>query len=137
MAASFVGKWKVDVSTITGFEAFGAAVGLSEEKREKFKNMKYALEFKVSGDTVSATVVYEDIDFPVHTYTFKLGDTIDYHGVDGSEPKLTITMEGGELRENYKLGEASWQTIREVNGNVMTSTTTARGTSVVQKLFKQ
>ncbi|XP_076454627.1 fatty acid-binding protein, heart-like [Babylonia areolata] len=136
MAEAFVGKWTVDLSSMTGLEEFAAATGMTAEKLEQLGKLSYFLEFSVSGETITATVGY-DADIPTRTYTFKPGDTFDFHTVDGSVPKLTVTMEGGRMVEDYKLGEGSWQTVREVDGNVMTSTTTARGASAVQKLNKQ
>nr|KAG5699845.1 hypothetical protein BaRGS_034619 [Batillaria attramentaria] len=92
----------------------------------------------VFGDTFTASVEFAAEGVPAQKYSFKLGETFDYQSIDGTKPKLTITLEGGKIVENYKLEDKDreWQTTREVDGDVMTSTTTFAGKSVVQKLKK-
>ncbi|XP_076455197.1 fatty acid-binding protein, heart-like [Babylonia areolata] len=136
MADSFIGKWKVDVASTTGLEEFGAAIGFSEERMTTYRKLVYTIEFSVAGDTYTATVSFE-ADIPAQTYAFKMGEAFDYKSIDGTSPKLTITMDGGKMVEDYKLGEKEWRTIRQVDGSVMTSTTSFADKAIVQKLNKQ
>jgi len=136
MAEAFVGKWKVDLASTTGLEEFGAAIGFSAERIETYKKLSYTIDFSGSGDTYTSTVVFDAPNIPAQTYSFTIGTTFDYNSIDGTKPKLTITLEGGKFVESYKLNDKEWQTIREVAGSVMTSTTTHSGKSVTQKLNK-
>ncbi|KAL8562971.1 hypothetical protein ACOMHN_004663 [Nucella lapillus] len=136
MADSVLGKWQVDLSSMTGLDDFGAAMGFTSERIERLRGMSYTVEFSVSGDTYTGVVTFASDALPVQTYTFKLGETFDYHSVDGTVPKLTVTMEGGKCVERYQLGDKEWQTVRQVDGSVMTSITTYAGKSVSQKLNK-
>jgi len=136
MAEAFVGKWKVDLDSTTGLEEFGAAIGFSAERIETYRKLSYTIEFTGSGDTYTATVVFDAPGIPAQTYSFTIGTTFDYNSIDGTKPKLTITLEGGKFVESYKLNDKEWQTVREVAGSTMTSTTTHTGKSVTQKLNK-
>ncbi|KAK7094498.1 fatty acid-binding protein, intestinal-like [Littorina saxatilis] len=138
MADAFIGKWKVDLSSTTGLDDFGAAIGFSAERIETYRKLSYTLEFTKTGDTFTATVTFDAEGIPSQTYSFKLGETFDYNSIDGTKPKLTITEEGGKIVEKYKLEDKDkeWETVREISGGVMTSTTTYGGKSVVQKLNK-
>lgn len=138
MADAFIGKWQVDLESTTGLDEFGAAIGFSAERIETYRKLPYNIEFTTSGDTFTANVTFAVESIPAQNYSFKLGETFDYNSIDGTKPKLTITLEGGKIVENYKLEDKDreWQTIREVSGTVMTSTTTFAGKSVVQKLNK-
>ncbi|KAL8559110.1 hypothetical protein ACOMHN_008298 [Nucella lapillus] len=137
MAESFLGKWKVDLATTTGLDDFGAAIGFSEERIEKYRTLVYVIEFSASGDGYTATVSFEVGNIPAQTYSFKLGEEFDYRSIDGTSPKLTIKMDGGKMVEDYKLTDKEWRTVRDVAGAVMTSTTSFGGKSMVQKLNKQ
>jgi len=137
MAASFAGKWALDLASTTGLEEFGAAIGFSQERMETYKKLVYTIEFSQSGDGFTATVSFAGGAIPSQTYSFKLGEAFDYKSIDGTSPKLTITMDGGKMVEEYKLADKEWKTVREIAGTVMTSTTTFGGKSIVQKLNKQ
>ncbi|XP_076436412.1 fatty acid-binding protein, liver-like isoform X2 [Babylonia areolata] len=136
MVEAVLGKWQVDLSTITGLDEFGAAMGFQAEQIEMFRKLSYTVEFSLAGDTYTSVVAFATDAVPVQTYTFQLGQTFDFHAADGTTPKLTVSVDGGKLVEKYKLGDKEWETVREVDGNVMTSTTTFVGKSVTQKLNK-
>lgn len=114
------------------------AAGFSEERIETYRKLSYTVEFTVSGDTYTANVEFAAGAVPPQNYSFKLGETFDYHSIDGTKPKLTITLEEDKIVESYRLEDKDreWQTVREVDGTVMTSSTTFTGKSVVQKLNK-
>jgi len=136
MAEAFVGKWKVDLSSTTGLEDFGAAIGFSQERIETYKKLSYTVDFSGSGDAFTVSVTFDAPGVPAQSYSFKLGQQFDYQSIDGTKPKLTITMEGGNFVESYELGGKAWKTVRSIAGNQMTSTTTFDGKSVCQKLNK-
>lgn len=138
MADAFLGKWQVDLASTTGLDEFGAAIGFSAERIETYRKLSYTVEFSASGDTYTASVVFAAEGVPVQKYSFKMGETFEYVSIDGTKPKLTITLEGDNLVEKYNLEDKDkqWQTVRTVSGSVMTSTTTYGGKSVVQKLNK-
>jgi len=139
MADAFIGKWQVDLASTAGLEEFGAAIGFNEERIQTYKNLSYVIEFSTAGDTFTATVTFAVESIPAQSYSFKLGETFDYNAIDGTKPKLTITVEGGKIVEKYNLEDKDkqWETVREVAGTVMTTTTTYSGKSVTQKLNKQ
>lgn len=136
MAESVLGKWQVDLSSTTGLEDFGTAMGFPPERIEMFRALSYTVEFSLAGDTYTGVVNFANDALPLKNYTFKLGETFDYHAVDGTVPKLTVTIEGGNMVEKYQLGDKEWHTVRQVDGSVMTSITTFAGKSVTQKLNK-
>lgn len=61
--------------------------------------MSYTLELSGAGDTFTATVVFDAEGIPPQTYSFKLGETIDYNAIDGTKPKVRpeSTMMCGSL----------------------------------------
>ncbi|PVD22458.1 hypothetical protein C0Q70_18272 [Pomacea canaliculata] len=88
MVEAVLGKWQVDLDSTTGLEEFGAAIGFSEQRIETYRKLSYTLELSGAGDTFTATVVFDAEGIPPQTYSFKLGETIDYNAIDGTKPKL-------------------------------------------------
>lgn len=62
--------------------------GFSEQRIETYRKLSYTLELSGAGDTFTATVVFDAEGIPPQTYSFKLGETIDYNAIDGTKPKV-------------------------------------------------
>ncbi|XP_076436771.1 fatty acid-binding protein, liver-like [Babylonia areolata] len=135
MAEAFLGVWQVDPLTITGLDKFGAAMGIPAERIEMFRTLLYTIELSVAGDTYTGVVTFDTDLVPVQKYPFQLGQAFEFsYALDGSKPQLTVTLEGGRFVERYRLDDKEWVTVREVNDNVMTATTTFNGVTATQTL---
>ncbi|XP_059157660.1 uncharacterized protein LOC131942016 [Physella acuta] len=124
MDPSFLGTWEVDNSKTTGLEEFGKTMGFSEEKIEKYRQLKYALTISLDGDKYKIEIDFKGA-VPNTIYEVKLGEEIDYKSIDGYTAKLTLTVEDGKSVESYFYAEKElrWTVTRSVEGDVMNAVT--------------
>merc|ERR1712154_584425 len=135
MDPSFMGNWQVDQSKTNGVEAFGKAMGFSEEKIENYKKLDYQVTLSESGDTYTVNIDFKGL-VPNKSYSLKLGETIDYTSMDGYTAKLTLTFADGAATESYVYGEKDikWSVTRTVSGDVMTAVTNLGEATLTQQL---
>ncbi|CAL1548322.1 unnamed protein product [Lymnaea stagnalis] len=134
---AFYGTWKVQLDKTTGVAEIGKLFGWNEEKMAAVTTMEYTLLIEKTADGSRCVVDYGVVR---KEFSFKLGEPFDYTGVDGTNAKCTVVVDGGQLLENFKAAEGvTWKTVREINGANMKATTTFGGNEdvkCVQELIK-
>jgi len=68
--------------------------------------------------------------------TFTLGEEFEEKTADDRVCKSVITLEGSKLIHKQQIGDLEAQTVREFNGNEMTTTFSSQGVTSVKKFKK-
>ncbi|BFZ20232.1 hypothetical protein BsWGS_23271 [Bradybaena similaris] len=133
----FYGNWKVQLEKTVGVAEIGKLLGWTEEKQKMVSSLEYTLLIEAAGDKTRSLIDYGAIKLE---FVFKLGEPFDYTGADGTKAKCTVTLENGNLVENYVTDEGiKWRTERVANGASVSATTTFDGhpdVKCVQHLIK-
>ncbi|CAC5390237.1 unnamed protein product [Mytilus coruscus] len=120
--AQFIGKWQAGKGSMSNFEAFGKAMGLSDEILDKFRDSSWTVTFSKDGDTW--LVENESSVSPKRTYSYQEGKELVTTNMFGKGLKLTTTFDSDtkmtimEQTENEN-GWKSLKAVREINGDKM------------------
>ncbi|XP_014773091.1 uncharacterized protein LOC106871251 [Octopus bimaculoides] len=128
---NFIGKWEQFDEDLENADAFFKAAGLNDESKiEEMKKTRAIMECQKDGDGYKS--IYTDMNSGMSKeYHFKIGEPFESDDLHGKKFKGVITIESPtKIKECY----TEWSpteiiTIREVDGDILTVTFTAKGVS--------
>ncbi|XP_012939446.1 uncharacterized protein LOC106012122 [Aplysia californica] len=106
----YFGTWKINAAENKGFEEFGRCAGMSAEQVAALNNRDFIMliEEKAGG----SYRLFVDYGTTTEDITFKFGVQQDYTGIDGVKSKLTVSMQGNMLVEDFVQEDGSTWTVR-------------------------
>lgn len=137
MSQQFVGVWKNVPESVQGFDEFMDALNIDQSRKDTWRNLQMTTEYQLDGNEWTAIINVSGRPNP-RVMKFKSGEPFEAEGFQGQIIKSTINVDGAKMSEiQYnKIGseERKMHITREVNGDVITVTTTVEGKTMSSKL---
>ncbi|KAA0201253.1 Fatty acid-binding protein type 3 [Fasciolopsis buskii] len=129
---NFVGSWKMDHTH--NFDAVLHKLGINVIKRKLIESTKPVITFKLDGNKMTMRTVSA---LKTTTISFTFDEEFDEETADGRKVKTKFTKESdSRITQVQTDSDNVTHTVREINGDIMTTTATVGDVTAVNTYHK-